>query len=899
MKHKVLFPFILSLLSLPTEAQTVSCASQMTAQPKADVTVPFRVTDEGVATPIEWGLDLAWLSEDNVRRGILFAGKDIIDIIRTSFMPTASVAEGQLSNAQIRKVRERANIIKKYAKEGVALNLNDDHASVDPWYNENSATVKTAERGKRWAQVIDLHIKQYAALGLTNFVSISPFNEPDFGWDQGYASTRMSDFLNVCKSLRNDFDGAYDGVRLCGGNTLNDDKAYEWWNYLKSQIDEGNTHQLAGDFDHYASFFQGVRRYGHHATADELHNTMEAMVGVEYGMQTGIWWGTCEHSRSQFMKATYQGNPGKRLAYGEHRNNWTAASLYRHTDGTMQAFGGTSERQAVATKFGFVSLDRPVWFNGLPGREYVMSLPGGTGYQQGQTNAETVVDVQSGVDIMPHIDGTYKIVNMRSGMLLGFTSNPGSNWVTATQRKDGTQAFLQWNVKPVAETIGGDFSYYTLSLNTENNVQLDILNWGLTAGSDVGGFPGGLGNNEQWFLEYAGNGAFYIRSKHSAMCLEVKSGSKSAGANVQMGVPAGRDYQQWRFLPVDVTPDLKAPSAPSGLQAQKQAASVRLTWNASAEEDVASYTILRSEDGTDFYAIAVGITATDFTDNEADDAQLHHYQVYAVDKSLNYSERTQAVTATPSGEPSCIMQLDFDNTLYDATPQGNHAAYCGTPAWGEGYLGTASASLNGKTQYMRLAPTVANHDALTISCWAYWSGGSAWQRIWDFGNGESQYMFLTPKSDSGIRFAIKNGGAEETIRVSRSMTLRKWTHLCLTLDAEGAKLYMNGSLVGQNDNLSIRPKDFRPVLNFIGRSQFAADPLFNGSIDDFRIYNYSLTAEQVAQLAGQTNAVGNIELDKAVGAEPVEEKTFDLSGRPVMRSTKGLHITRGRKSISK
>jgi hypothetical protein len=37
-------------------------------------------------------------------------------------------------------------------------------------------------------------------------------------------------------------------------------------------------------------FYKTVRANGHHATGDELHNVMEAMVGVEYGMQTGIWW---------------------------------------------------------------------------------------------------------------------------------------------------------------------------------------------------------------------------------------------------------------------------------------------------------------------------------------------------------------------------------------------------------------------------------------------------------------------------------------------------------------------------------------------------------------------------------------------------------------------------------
>ena len=110
------------------------------------------------------------------------------------------------------------------------------------------------------------------------------------------------------------------------------------------------------------------------ATADELHNVMEAMVGVEYGMQTGIWWGTAERARGEFCKASREG--GVRLGYEEHRDNWTAASVYRSPVGKVQAFGGTSERQAATTTYRFVSKDRDVYYNGHdPQREYIMELP--------------------------------------------------------------------------------------------------------------------------------------------------------------------------------------------------------------------------------------------------------------------------------------------------------------------------------------------------------------------------------------------------------------------------------------------------------------------------------------------------------------------------------------------
>ncbi|MBQ9559161.1 MAG: RICIN domain-containing protein [Bacteroidaceae bacterium] len=879
-------------LSATMSAQVVSGASTLRAHAKPDVTIPFRYLDEGVETPIEWGLDLAWLSEENIRRGVNFAGKELIDIVRTSYMATESVEEGSLSSAQTAKIRQRSNIIKKHLKTGVGLNINCDHPSIAEWYNEASAG--TAGRGARWAKVIDLTVKKYAEQGLTNLVSISPFNEPDFGWGQGYSdATRKADFRAIAKALKEDYDGAYDGVRICGGNTLNDDTAYEWWNYLKAYLDEGNTHQLAGSFANYANFFQRVRDYGHHATADELHNTMEAMVGVEYGMQTGIWWGTCEHSRSQFMKATYHTNPGRRLAYGEHRTNWTAASVYRQVDGRVQAFGGTSERQAARTTYGFVSLDRPVWYNGECGRHYLMTLPGGAvgSYQNGQSNAETVVDVQSGPDIMPHIDGTYKVVNVNSGLLMGLGSAPGTNWTSVTQRRNGTQKFLQWKVTPVPATVGDDFSYYSFTLNTDKNLLLDILNWNLDAGADVGSFPGSMGTNEQWYLEYAGEGAFYIRSRFSALCLEVRSSSKTVAANVQMGKFTGGKNQQWRFVSTDVTPDLEAPEAPTELTATAQGSSVRLDWTDSTSDDVASYTILRSEDGADYYAIAAGLKGTSFTDNEAQDGIQHYYQIYAVDHSYNYSERTSAVTATVTGERGLVMHLPFDYTPNDTTLNGNHCAFGGNVTWVDGKQ-QAAVMLNGTDNFIQLPYTVASHEALTVACWVYWRGGDTWQRVWDFGTGETQYMLLTPKCGSGMRFAIKDEGNEQQLNYNKNLAVNQWVHLAVTLGDEGATLYLNGEAVATNAAVTVRPSDFRPVSNYIGRSQFAADPMFRGRIDDFRIYNYALSAEEVKAMVDTANGI-----DDRVADVPSESGSYDLSGRPVRENRRGIVVRDGKKVL--
>ena len=280
--------------------------------------------------------------------------------------------------------------------------LNDDNPTVDPSFTGNATN---------WAKLIDVTTRRHQEAGHT-VITVSPFNEPD---NPASVQGTATDFYNIAGLLKG--NSRFANIRISGGNTLNDDQALAWYNSLKDRLDEGNTHQLAGSFDNYASFQQTVRANSHYATNDELHNVMEAMVGAEYGMQAGIWWGTAELARGEFVKAS----DGVRLGYAEHRPNWTAASVYRNPDGKVQAFAGMSERQGVTTTYRFVSKDRDVYYNGYgPQREYTMVMPGGAAgsYQNGQTNAESVVNVTWGEDIQPVISGRYLLVNRNSGKVL-------------------------------------------------------------------------------------------------------------------------------------------------------------------------------------------------------------------------------------------------------------------------------------------------------------------------------------------------------------------------------------------------------------------------------------------------------------------------------------------------
>ena len=821
-------------------------------------TIPFDWNDVGKQFQVSWGMDTAWDNEGNVRRGTNYIGAANMSTGRISFQPSDLIGDdGELSTAQKEALDSRISHVKISGTNSVMLNC--DHEVL------NASNYKG--KPKEWYKVIKASVKYAQSKGLT-VESIAPFNEPDYSaWNEG----TKADFLNICKLLKEDPELA--GIRICGGNTLNCDQALSWYNYLKNYLDEGNTHQLAGSFDNYASFFQTVKDDGKVATADELHNVGEAIVGVEYGMQNGVWWGFDGIARGEFCKANMEG--GSRLAYAEDRDSWTSAAVYRSPEGKVQGFLGSSERQANTHSYDFVSKGRDVYFDGYgPMRSFSITMPGGTGYQQGQTNAERMVRIASGADVPPYpiANGRYVIMNRKTGMVMQAAGNPVSVGTLLTQNKFGKgNTWQQWLIDPVDSRVGGDFSYYTLRCANNDTLYVDLLNWDLTNGGTMIAYNGKGGSNEQWAFEYAGDGDYYIRSRHSGLYLQVNS--TTVGASVmQWGLRSGSDanYQRWRILPLDKLPgdissfDTRSPNVPQGLTAEAQSASVLLQWNANTDKDLDSYRILRAnaEDAEpQWQVVGRQVKGTNFVDNSCEMGEKYIYKVQAMDYSCNFSKgtnRVPEVTATVELPltHTLLAQYEMEGNTQDATLNEMDAVIGGTATY-DGTLvksGKNSLVLNGTNTFLQIPSQVAGLEEMTIATWVNWKNTtSSWTRIFDFGNGTEEYMFLTPSNGNQMRFVIKYEGVEQILSASKLSS--GWHHVAVTLGSDGVFLYVDGKQVGSSQ-MSPRPSLFVPSRCYIGRSQFAADPLFQGNIDDFRIYSYALSAEDIALLADGKTPTG-------------------------------------------
>ena len=802
-----------------------------------DHTVTFNTTDPGVTWAItNWGLDTCWPSFDNMQRGLIFMGTNNVNMVRVGYVVDVPLTNNDLSASQKAALQTHANLA-NMATAATRWDLNMA-SSVDPWYQNGPGNIYP----DRWAAAMQACQRYYNK----SFWMVEGFNEPDYGWGQGSQQNLYDLFGNLQTSTN------FTNSAMAGGSTLNNDAALTWFKAVSSRATIGTTHCLAGSAATYVSFLQAVAASNAVPFNPELHNVMEAIMGVNYGLKGGIWWGTAEQARGNFVKACQ----GQRLGYADDLTKWTAAAVYRGTNGAVQAFVGASERMATTTTYRFFSKDRDVFYDGNgPQRDYTVTIPGGTGYATAdQRNAEKLVNITWGADVPPAINGRYVVVNRNSGKVMEVASSSTNNGANIQQNTNTNGLNQQWDIVPLASTNGGDYSYWSFKA-AHSGKAADLNNFSYGDGANVQQWDDVNGVNQHWYFEYVSNGYFYIRNRWSGKYLEVDSASTANGANIRqfsLWTPSPI-HQQWRLIPVGVSPtDLTAPAVLTGVTATANSLSVQLNWNASAASDLAGYTVLRATNsGGPYEIIARGLTNNAFTDKSANQQWTFFYVVKAVDRSLNRSGNSAQVSATPTGIPALVARYAFDGNTNDSSGNANHPIITsGTPSFVAGKYGSAM-ELDGTSQYTMLpANLLASVTNFTIAAWVNWGGGAAWQRIFDFGNDTTQYMFLTPSSGSGtLRFAITtNGGGAEQILETAPLPVGQWRHVAITRNGNIARLYTNGVVAVSRTNLiTITPASFNPVLNYLGKSQYG-DPLFNGRLDELFIYNYALNDTEITRL---------------------------------------------------
>ena len=202
-------------------------------------------------------------------------------------------------------------------------------------------------------------------------------------------------------------------------------------------------------------------------------------------------------------------------------------------------------------------------------------------------------------------------------------------------------------------------------------------------------------------------------------------------------------------------------------------------------------------------------------------------------------------------------------------------------------------SFDGNDDYVLLPDgIVSSLTNFTIETWFLVNNSNTWQRVFDFGTGTGVNMFFTTVSASGLpRFAITVAGGNneerlEATGLSGTLQTGVWHHLAITLHTASTTgtMYIDGVQVGQNTAMTLTPASLGVTTqSYLGKSQYN-DPYFNGSIDEFRIWNTAKTLTiqiqaSMGELTGnEAGLLAYYNFNASAGTTLANKKTNTLNG---------------------
>lgn len=207
-------------------------------------------------------------------------------------------------------------------------------------------------------------------------------------------------------------------------------------------------------------------------------------------------------------------------------------------------------------------------------------------------------------------------------------------------------------------------------------------------------------------------------------------------------------------------------------------------------------------------------------------------------------------------EPSnaeLIVAYSFNESdsdiIEDTSGYGNHGRMVGEVALEHG-----AAQLNGIDSYIHLPDDVMeNIDAITVYTEVYINQAQTGPYfIYGFGNSNEDWGdgYLATTGDiyrstvSGCHWICEQSIFKDNVSVPRG----SWQKLVYTLKENRATLYLNGDIVGQKTDMTLKPGDIgggSTTANYIGRSLYKNDKYFDGAIRDFQIWHGALTHQEI------------------------------------------------------
>ena len=195
------------------------------------------------------------------------------------------------------------------------------------------------------------------------------------------------------------------------------------------------------------------------------------------------------------------------------------------------------------------------------------------------------------------------------------------------------------------------------------------------------------------------------------------------------------------------------------------------------------------------------------------------------------------------------------NTAFDRSGQGNNGTLTNGPQRIEGRIGQALEfdGVNGGGDYVDVASasSIEPTEAITVSAWVKPKivpqsdkGVVVFRNDADDPSIEAYTLDIDSNYMFNINARSPNNGVSIT---SVSVPTKEWTHVVGTYDRVSAKIYVNGVFEASTaSTTAISYNGARQLI--IGGSVLGSCCMFNGFIDDVRVYNRALSPDEVKRL---------------------------------------------------
>ncbi|GAB5552070.1 MAG: hypothetical protein Sapg2KO_16610 [Saprospiraceae bacterium] len=320
----------------------------------------------------------------------------------------------------------------------------------------------------------------------------------------------------------------------------------------------------------------------------------------------------------------------------------------------------------------------------------------------------------------------------------------------------------------------------------------------------------------------------------------------------------------------EAAPDTIPPSVPVNLKIAAGSNSVIFSWDPSTDERaVAGYVVL--VDGVLFDSL--GVDDNSVLIGGLDAESFYTFEVAAFDLAGNlsaYAEITEATTAPlVTEEDGLVAHYPFDGDADDATPYNNHGVIGGDPSFetvaDRLHPGGQAIVFDGDRDSV-LAPNAVQliSDYTSISFWirvdgqnfddaeAYIMSFGHWDQRWKISLPQHLKVVLTTNSkNSQFDNAISDMDSGDGNELVKDF----WWFVTMVHDGTDDIIYLDGKEVNRKPAAGTLNSTARPLG--IGNNPIQGGQYFIGALDELKIYNRALTADEVEN--GYLNATTGLD----------------------------------------